>query len=225
MMIFILQTLQLDASIILQWHEQRLAWEKSCYNQSHVKKFPLDTIHTHHFWQPRVFYIAEHEIIRSFTLLPFQVGIDDVLAISEAQTLGAAQSITLSQAGDVVKFARLNIDIECELDFSKFPFDNQVCEFIMELSKFTLSRTRLQCQFFFFAERDTSDEVVLDWTKKVSETTDVSDLRTPDWDVTLGASESFTVTGKDNNSESLGICSKVSPLNLKISFLLQHILE
>ena len=150
----------MDVELEIAWIDPRLAWPAQCKQEVHEYEYTIDKEFWEHFWQPHII-------------------IEDINSIDQADTLGPAQYLKLSQNGLVRKGGRFKIHKLCEMDFADFPFDEHECNFAVRLKKESIEKLNLQ------------------WAQDILETTNMDEIRLPSYKVSVSEGYRYNTTKKN----------------------------
>ena len=192
----------MDVELEIAWNDPRLEWPTKCMHEIHKNEFEIDEEYWEYLWQPHT-------------------QIENANAILMADTLRSAKYLKISkvcfasfyfytfnwfyiwQDGGIRKGGRFKINNVCDMDFVDYPFDDHMCDFAIRLGNWPLINywTLVNCLHYdIFDSVETTNELILKWEKDVLQTTDLNNIRLPNFKVELFNGYEYNAT----NQNSLG---------------------
>ena len=160
------KALSVDVTVAVNWHDSRLGPPDymGCFEpEEAARRTPLDNAYWDHVWFPRV-------------------ELDALLGVDHTNGLSRSSQLTYMPNGTAQFRGRYEAKQSCHLDFTRFPFDEQICE------------------VKFYLTHDADGKITLDWELNVDDTTDVDKLDAADYTVSLERRANYVHSSKSGSS-------------------------
>ena len=108
--------LGINLNFKMRWHDHRLEHPKHCVDPEDPVPYFLDRERLSSFWTP-------------------SLEIGNVLSLKEVAALHDATDVVWENSGDFEIGGKYDLCLTCQMDFGRFPFDEQTCHVDLSIGK------------------------------------------------------------------------------------------
>ena len=176
----------------------RLKWPDRCMNDTEEEEdesspafVQLDQSHEDNLWLPNI-EIQQLLELKSVETLKNSQGKTFTPYPSTILNTKHLLGIKVFRDGTIETFGRYQVSLNCDMDFSRFPFDKQYCVFPMYMGENKgFEAMKSKGQHRLLTADSTSDKVDMEWESTIEATSLNEEMYVPNWDLTMEKEPNF----------------------------------